>query len=289
MKNILLFTFFVCCTLATQAQTKSPEEIALEKAKTELEEAKKKLATAEANYTRALQDYTNATQQRWIGTNDKDKALAIKAISLAQSIAVKSLDVTDENVEALLAREAHALNQICNGNPYDSYIYKALYEALENLNGKFNSLQDAPEGVKHIGNVRVICVKDSAIYSTGSEGYLLKWKNKTFEKYADHRKTENLPVILGKNPAVYCAMVMTADGKYLIRGGDGLHIEVYNTEQPTEKPKIIQQVGTGIIKTLALMPDQKSIVFATTDGKNTIRRHRSSKSKNDYDYRQKIH
>jgi WD40 repeat protein len=199
--------------------------------------------------------------------SDKDKAITIKNISLAQSVAIKSLDVTNEDIEALLAREAYNLNKISNGKPYDPYIYKALYEAVDNLNGKFNSLQDAPEGMTRIGTIRAICVKDSAIYSTGSDGYLLKWKNQTFDKYADHKKPENLPIIVAKNHSVYRVMVMTADGKNLIRGGDGLHLEVYNLEKSTQKPSIIKQVGTARITALVLMPNQKTIIFATTDGK----------------------
>jgi hypothetical protein len=237
------------------------------KAKKAAEEALKAKIIADNERLLALEATKRAEIAKEQAIAATNTALRIKALSLAQSIAVKSLDVTDENVEALLAREAHALNKINDGKPYDPYIYKALYEAIDNLNGKFNSLQDAPEGVKRIGTVRAICVKDSAIYSTGSEGYLLKWKNKTFEKYADHRKKENLPVIVGQKPAVYRTMVMTADGKNLIRGGEAMNIEVFDPNKIGSDPRIIRQDGYGKITSLVLMPNQKSIIFATTDGK----------------------
>jgi WD40 repeat protein len=251
--------------LDAEKSAKRAEEESI-RAKKEAEKAREAQILADNRRLEAINAQKQAELDREKAIAATNTALRIKALSLAQSIAVKSLDVTDENVEALLAREAHALNKINDGKPYDPYIYKALYEAVDNLNGKFNSLQDAPEGVKRIGTVRAICVKDSSIYSTGSEGYLLKWKNKTFEKYADHRKEENLPVILGKKPAVYRAMVMTADGKNLIRGGEAMNIEVFDPEKIDANPRIIRQDGYGKITSLVLMPNQKSIIFTTTDG-----------------------
>jgi hypothetical protein len=237
------------------------------KAARKAKEAMEAKLIAENKTIEAMNATKKAEIERQKAEEARNIALRIKALSLAQSIAVKSLDVTDENVEALLARESHALNKINNGKHYDPYIYKALYEASDKLNGKFNSLQDAPEGVKRIGSVRAICVKDSAIYSTGSEGYLLKWKNKTFEKYADHRKKENLPVIINQKQVVYRALVMTPDGKNLIRAGEGMNIEVSDPSKVGASPRIIRQEGYGKTNAMVLMPNNKTIIFATSDGR----------------------
>ncbi len=263
-------------TIALKAATdaeKSAKAALDEKARAE----KEKLAALEAKRLADIQRRL-ADEAKTIAELERERAIAatntalrIKGLSLAQSIAVKSLDVTDENVEALLAKEAHALNKVNKGKPYDAYVYKALYEANDNLNNRFNSLQDPPAGVKRIGTVRAICVKDSMIYTTGSEGYLLQWKNQTFDKFADHRKPANLPQVIGHDPAVYRAMVMTPDGKNLIRGGENLHLQVFDPALPGTPPRVIQQEGFGKITTIVMMPKtdqakESTVIFATTDG-----------------------
>lgn len=263
-------------TIALKATTEAlkSEKAALdEKARAEKEKAAALEAKRIADEQRLLanQEREKANQEREKAIAATNTALRIKGLSLAQSIAVKSLDVTDENVEALLAKEAHALNKVNKGKPYDAYVYKALYEAVDNLNNRFNSLQDAPEGVKRIGTVRAIVVKDSFIYSTGSEGYLLQWKNKTFEKFADHRKAENLPQIIGHDPAVYRAMVLTPDGKNLVRGGENLHLQVFDPAQPGTPPRVIQQEGFGKITSIVMLPKtdaskEPTFIFSATDG-----------------------
>ena len=293
--SLAIYSLYVLLSLAAlpnniEAQTNKPKS-ALSQALDEALEIEKNAGQPEYERAKAARRAREALEAKRIAENkafeeinankkgeyEKIKydeaqniALRVKALFLAQSIAVKSLDVTDENVEALLARESHALNKINNGKNYDPYIYKALYEASDKLNGKFNSLQDAPEGVKRIGTVRAICVKDSAIYSTGSEGYLLKWKNKTFEQYEDHKKKENLPLIINQKQVVYRALLMTPDGKHLIRAGEGTNVEIFDPNKVGASPRIIRQDGYGKTNVMLLMPDNRTIIFATSDGRIQI-------------------
>lgn len=234
--------------------------------------AELKTLEAEKAKTAAEQAKIIAENQARLAREATRVAIATKGLSLAQSVAVKSLSVQDEKVEALLAKEAHDLNVINGGKPYDPYIYNGLYKAMDKLNPDFNAIKNAPAGVKRIGAIRALCVsKDGQhIYSTGSEGFLLKSKNQTFATDADHRKPENLPVIIGKNPSVYRTMAMSADGKFLVRAGDNGNVEVFDISKDNEPPHIIRSATYGRIWSLVLLNTEdgktSGVIFADNNG-----------------------
>ena len=240
-------------------------EVESARAQLEAKRATEARLLAEQRTIEAKEAQKEAEEAKEIAETASNEALRVKGLSLAQAVAVKSLDVTEVEVEALLARESYGLNKALDGAPYDAYIYKALYEANENLNSRFNSLNTAPEGVKRIGTIRSIIVNNDKLYTTGSEGYILQWKNQTFEKYKDRFLPANLPQIVGSKSAVSRAMVMTKDGQ-LVVGGDGGNLEVFNPEVAKATPKVIKQLGASPITAIALMPTQKAVVFATVNG-----------------------
>jgi WD40 repeat protein len=195
------------------------------------------------------------------------EALRIKAWSLAQSLAVKSMSVEDERVEALLAKEAYDLNTVSDGKPFDAYIYEALYAAMDKLNPAFNSLEDAPEGVKRIGTVRAIVPsKDGEhLYTTGSEGYLLKWVNRPFDKASEHKLKSRLPAVMAHQPTVYRTMLASNDYKYIIRANEKGEIEIFNALKDKEPPRIVKSHNGSAITAMVLLGN-KGIITSGKDG-----------------------
>jgi WD40 repeat protein len=242
--------------LSSEARAKLKEKEALEAQRL----AQIRTAQAIESERKAL----DAQQKAEAATRE---ALRIKAWSLAQSLAVKSMSVEDEKVEALLAKEAYDLNTVSEGSPHDAYVYEALYAALDKLNPSFNSLEDAPEGVKRIGTVRsIVPSKDGEhLFSTGSEGYLLKWVNRPFEKASEHRQKDRLPAVLAHKAEVYRTMVVTNDYKNIIRANDKGEIEIFNALKDKEAPRVIRSHSGAAITSMVLLGDKGVITSGKDD------------------------
>lgn len=233
----------------------------------EAERARKAQAEADKRRVEADQARDWAVSEQKKAEKATKEAIRVKTLSLAQSIAVKSMSVEDEKEEALLSKEAYDLNAMSDGKPYDAYIYEALYKSVDRLNPEFNSLQDAPKGVKRIGAIRSLAFTPDgqSIFSSGSEGYLLQWKNKTFANYNEHRQDANLPVIVAHTPTVYRAMAYTEDGKYLVRGGDNGMLEIYSTEKKNELVRSVRAHNGSRVTAMVLL-NNKLIISAGADG-----------------------
>lgn len=202
----------------------------------------------------------------------KKEALRIKGLSLSQSVAVKSSKLeTEEKVKGLLAKEAFELNRVNDGKPYDAYIYEAVYKAVDMLeeksnNPEFNTLNQPPEGATRIGAIRAMEVRSAAdpknpgknvIYSTGSDGWLLKWDMDAVNaKRADKFKDKELrPQALQRNAndRVYRAMGITEDGKYLVRAGDDRDVELFDLKKGILADKIRSVHNGQAIYSLAML------------------------------------
>ena len=231
-------------------------ELALEQAAKAREAETQALAAArEANIQSALAELKSkeatekakeADQQRKIAVREKNNALQVKGLSLAQSVAAKSVREEDAQVQGLLAREAFLLNLVNDGAPYDAFIYDAVYNGLLNLedeaaNPEFNRLDQVPEGATKNGAVRAIIPMpakggkpaDEFILTTGSSGWLLKWKFKTYVNRQQKYAKENKPEALVRNVSnrVYRTMDITPDGRFLARAGDEPFVEVYDLDK----------------------------------------------------------
>lgn len=200
-----------------------------------------------------------------------------KGLSLAQSVAVKSQELEDEITQGLLAKEAYSLNSDNSGKPHDAFIYKGLYAAMNKLQAKigvgkganpnFNALNQTPPGYDRIGAVRAMRVSkdNSSLYSTGSDGFLLKWALP--ENYYECQKDRdaNLPEELAKPQSkVYRALDISPDGKYLVRGGDNSKVEIYELQS---KRLVEANPHKGSrVWAVAFMPDGKGFVSSGGDG-----------------------
>nr|MDQ3395680.1 hypothetical protein [Bacteroidota bacterium] len=158
-----------------------------------------------------------AKQQELIALQKTMEAYNLLLLSVAQSMSVKSTQISEGELKALLAKQAYIFYEQNKGNVNDHYIYDGLYYALKYFEGdEFNVLK------AHTDNVRALATtKDGKIlYSSGSEGKTFKWDIK-----------EGIPAspqLFGTNPYVNRALAISNDNNMLAIGGEIPIIELYD-------------------------------------------------------------
>ena len=178
-----------------------------------------------------------AMEQKDKATTAQQKALELRLLSVARSMAVKSLQETDEILKCLTARQAYNLFKNNNGGKNDPDIYSALYFAVKMLKGN-----DFNEAKAHMDNVRsIIASKNSLfIYSAGSDGQIFRWSQqggKFIYKLIDSEP--------GK---VHKAMALSNDGNYLVVGGNYPYLKLIHLNENNKTRKIdIDAVGVQYI------------------------------------------
>jgi len=158
-----------------------------------------------------------AQEQREIAQNERDRALALRMLSISQSMAVKSLYINeDKDLKGLLAQQAFKYNQEYGGNTYDNYIYDGLYYAMKSIEGEgYNILEG------HTDNVRAIVSSQdgSKFYTTGSDGKVLVWD-------AGERSYQTLY----KHDFVNKHIALSQDERYVIIAGDAPYVLLLDLE-----------------------------------------------------------
>jgi WD40 repeat protein len=221
----------------------------------------------------------------------KKKELLIKGIglSLAQSIAVKSLKEEDPNIQGLLAKEAYDLNLINGGDPKDPFIYEAVYKALYHLeavnrnNTGFNVLDQSPEGYTRVGRIRHIQIPkgDEKIYTIGSDGLLLKWNFNIYGSKSARRNYANKPEILSDDRSVSRAFDLSPDGKNLAIAGDCYKTIICDAKNGQIRKELCSKKerrvwalkytldGDGIITIQSEQDKETTIYYTNMDGGST--------------------
>jgi len=254
---------------ARARQAKSAERIAKRKEQEALEakeDALRKEQEARAAKKLADKKTQEAIEQREI-------ALRVKGLSLAQSTAVKSWKEENEDIQGILAKEAYDLNAVNGGNPSDAYVYEAVYKALDRLNEvnkaypNFNALDQAPEGRNRVGRIRTIEVSnnDEKIYTVGSDGLLLGWGFEIYGSKDARKDKQNKPEIISSNVSVSRAMDISPDGKHLARAGDASQVLVSDAKTGAIVHRLNANQGKRIWD-LKYTPNGKGIITVGDDG-----------------------
>jgi len=175
--------------------------------------------------------------------------------SIAQSMAVKSLNIEDDNLKGLLTQQAYLFNKNHNGRVYDPYIYEGLYYAIDQLKGK--SYTTLP--IKHRNSVRSIVIDNSGeqIFSTGASGRVIK----SSIAESDERS------ILLENNHPNRVLALSYNGQWLLCGTDSTNVEVINLS--TGEPSIVKGHNT-FIKDIDFIPG--TLEFLSADGSFQLRR-----------------
>ena len=193
-----------------------------ERANTERMKAEK--ATAEATHQQGL-----AKDALVVAKSEKEKASNLRLLSIARSMAVKSINLLDPILKGLVAQQAYVFNKNNGGKKHDPDIYDALYNAVKNLkDDSYNSFREHKQNVRAL----VSTYKGNYIFSAGSDGKIFKW-NTNLSK-------DNFTLLAENTYTVHKALAISSDEKILVSGGDYSYLQLVDLTQSNLKPQVIK-------------------------------------------------
>jgi len=214
---------------------------------------------AEAN-TRRRPDIKNkkiiTEQQRPVAQN-ADKVYQQKILSIARSMALKSLQISSDNpdLKALLACQALLFNEKYQGDHHDVNIYNGLNESLKIFLGQTYNVYYG-----HSNAVRSVIFIPGTLdfYTGGSDGKILRWNiddpGKKFQ-------------VLTEGRGVIELLRISNNGRYLVCAESGKGLLLFDLRSGLNEPEILKGDETNITG-LTIGPEN-NIVYATGT-KNTI-------------------
>ena len=136
----------------------------------------------EAEYSRLMteQQKDTALLQRRRAEMSEGNFKKLRMISIAKSLALKSIQIDDKELQTIIAVLAYKLNTENGGYSFDNDIYNGLFKALKSMNADhfeaFNSKMSDVRSTALGGN--------QFLFSTGNEGMIYEWdiKNKNPER-----------------------------------------------------------------------------------------------------------
>lgn len=171
-------------------------------------------------------------------------------LSVAQSMAVKSVNLEESNLKGLLSQQAYKFNKRYEGREYDPYIYNGLYSALNQLKGKSFTTY----GFKHRNEVRSLAIAKDNFYTTGTAG-----------KLAVASLQNNTADIILSNRHPNRVVKLSPDEQWLIVGSDSAQVQVLNA---TNRKLYSIEGHTSFVNDLAFLNNTK---FLSVSGDKTIR------------------
>ncbi len=220
--------------------------------------AKEREKEANEQRTRAEESAEVARQQTIEAEKQRQEAYRMRMLSISQSMAVKSQQISDDNqLKALVAYQAHLFNNNFQGEKHNPDVYLGLYSALKGVRGQFYNAKNG-----HAGAVTDIAFKPGTnmLYSTGGDGKILEWNigdlNSSFETIVENQFGQK-------------ALGITPDGKYLICATDDSKILLLNLLNSVEVNKELTG-HTRSVTHIAIAPDNTYFISASND--KTIRK-----------------
>jgi len=208
-------------TVALQQQRLA--EIARSEADTAKEEAFAALEVADAERARALRNQQEAdrqariavrnektaNEQRTLAEQASDEALNRRMLSIAKSMAVKSLQIDDDpDLRALLAYQAYNYNVEYGGPMHEVDIYSGLYTARKTLLGAdYNVFEGHSEAI----NTLVFKPGTDVFFTGGSDGKIIQWSLSDTSKAAE---------VIAQTTFIYKCVAINSAGNKLVAGTD---------------------------------------------------------------------
>lgn len=204
-------------------------------------EAQDQRQKAENEYERAENNYT--------------KAQKLLYQSVAQSMAVKSISIEDDNLKGLLAQQAYMFNKEYDGRIYDPYIYSSLRTALNQLQGE---TQNTIAGV-HRNSVRSIVFLNQSdkFFSTGTEGKIAS------SSISDLSANS----VISSNPHPNRVLAINNANDKLVVASDSSYIQVFNVNGQGTVASIVGH--SSYVNDISFIPGSNR--FVSVGGDNQIR------------------
>lgn len=211
------------------------------------------LALTNEQIAKANED--SARRQTLLATEQRIRAQRLRMLSIAQSMAVKSIQIDqDKERKGLTAQQAFLFNQKFEGPKRQGDIYNGLYEALKMLNSPgYNILKG------HDGAVRAVTFipHTTLVYSAGADGKVIRH---------DISDTSGFRIII-QNPNMNEAIAASPNGRWLAVGATGIGIQLFDLGSVNPTPLVINAHG-GQVRSLVFSPDDQSLFSTGTD--NTL-------------------
>lgn len=182
---------------------------------------------------------------------ERDRAQRLSKIIASRNAAVRTLQIEDPRLRALVAMEAYNINREDkeNGNPLQPDVFKSLYTATQALNPQLPFLKTS-----HRGGVRDIVFQPSknTFYTTGSDGSVQEWPVQNWNAVGAPQlgEVKKLDVTGG---GVHNTLAISGDGKQLLVAGEAPSFQIVNTrngqvETSLEKGRSEEVFQSGFTK-----------------------------------------
>lgn len=214
--------------------------------------ADKNAKIAEENATIAKQNEAKAIEQTKIAEQKTKEALNQRLLSIAKSMAVKSVSLNDTIRKALLAQQAYKFHTGNGGKKHNHDIYEGLYFAVKFLEKEeYNALRGHADAIRSI-----VYSKDGKdLYTAGSDGKIFRW---------DMTQKEKIPVKVAEHAFVYRSIDVSPDEKFLAACSDVNYIQLIDPSKP-EQPAVNLKGHRGAVWTVSFTPDNKGLISAGAD------------------------
>jgi WD40 repeat protein/energy-coupling factor transporter ATP-binding protein EcfA2 len=244
----------------TQIATQAAEEANRQKAiaQESAAEARRQTKIAEEQKSLALSSQVEALKQQKLAERSATDAYKQRILSIAQAMAVKSLQIYDTTTKVLVAQQAYIFNRDYQGNPHNHDVYDALYYAVKQLyHDQHNSLKGHTDAVRSV----VFSSTGKEMYTAGSDGKILKWivQDGQFTSIKFHQ-----------NNFVNRIIKISNDDKWLALAGEEPYIQLFDLTNPNAKPRKLYG-HKGKIWSIAFSNDNQSLVSSGEDSSIFVR------------------
>lgn len=278
--------------LAQEAEARALENLTEADRQRLIAEREKK--EAERQSILAQKNAAEAQKQQEIAEEESEKALELRMLSIAQTMAVKSTKIKrDINQKALISYQAYKFNEEFNGKENHPDIYSGLYYTLKATNqDQYNSMQG------HSGAVRSLIFdsKGTKLYTAGSDGRVISWhmgngegthlviqhnqnsinraltisKDDRWLAVATGKLIELLELNSTKSPVIFrghtndvWAVAFTNNGQSLVSTGADSSVYLWNVGNQT--PTLLAKAQSRV-KAIAVSPDGEYVLGAMESG-----------------------
>lgn len=253
-----------------EAQQREAAEKARLEAITNAERARQQEQAARENARLANLERQRAEENEDIAEKEADRAnrnaeeaLRQRYIAQAKAMAVKSRDLNDREQEALIAQQAYKFNSDHKGYIYDNDIYNGLYAALKKFDHPLTlSLESHEKGAARALTTRVSA---NEIYSGGSDGRIIRWK--------EQNNRWSSEAIVTRADYQYYTLDVSPNGNLLaaaglnVNSGTRNYVEVYNLANMSEAPRRITGFSYAI-ENIHFTPDSKGLYARDNSGRS---------------------
>ncbi len=200
----------------------------------------------------ARENLYKATKAREEADTNAAEASKLRFLSLGQTMAVKSLRLSDTTQSALVAKQAYIFHDRYKGNPYHPDLYDGLYYAEKRLEGdSFNILAGHKDAVRDI----VVTAKKDILFTVGSDGKILQWE------FAKGAKQE--PNIIFEGNYIYRSVALDKSQNWLACGTAESFIQLIDLNNPSEP--VILEGHSSIVWEVQFTSDGKGLVSTGDD------------------------